>query len=192
MAWSAHDWVQPLDGCLETRALAVWFSSLGRCVRGPGAGAAKRGAGASASAPGARGDTAKQGGLAAHASAGAAGKAADDFPAGALLPRVAADGGTCRGVHDGGELVENYEYFDKFFLRLNKVRARLAPRLPHSSSLAPALPAALQQAAHLEGFLLRFSNTPPHPPGCAISAKTRTVTKQQAARVATARAGPSR
>jgi hypothetical protein len=57
----------------------------------------------------------------ASAAAEVADGAADGFPAAAIIPRAAADGSTCRGAHDDGALVEDYEYFEKFFLRFNKV-----------------------------------------------------------------------
>lgn len=40
----------------------------------------------------------------------------------ALIPAVHSDGSTARGLNDDDSLVQDFEYFDKFFLRYNKVR----------------------------------------------------------------------
>lgn len=39
----------------------------------------------------------------------------------ALMSPPANDGSACRGVHPDGSLVQDWEYFDNFFKRYNKV-----------------------------------------------------------------------
>ena len=46
----------------------------------------------------------------------------DEGPISALIPAVHADGTSARGLNDDNSLVQDHEYFDKFFLRYNKVR----------------------------------------------------------------------
>ena len=44
----------------------------------------------------------------------------------ALMSPPTADGSACRGLHPDGSLVQDWEYFDNFFKRYNKVRCHSA------------------------------------------------------------------
>lgn len=72
----------------------------------------------------------------------------------ALMSPPTADGGACRGLHPDGSLVQDWEYFDNFFKRYNKVRRHSATAAGCCELCATAAPVPHNMRSSREGLWL--------------------------------------